>query len=219
MPSFGRLPGAVSSTAPLSFVTARSVEPTASRSVSLGAAPEEPRDACEEAVAKIWSDVLNVERVGIHDDFFELGGHSLLATQVVARIRSRFEAQLPLRVIFESPTVAGVAAALTALIDAETADEDMSAMLDELEHLVDGMIEIAAGESGESDATASFATEPAPPADHAPTDQAPAAETPAPAEASHADQVPTVSGVCLFVKRLETCPCVMQAGSCQSTIG
>src|SRR5579884_283942 len=71
-----------------------------------------PRTPTEEELAKIWRDVLEVERIGIHDNFFEAGGHSLLITQVVARIRDAFEVELPLRVLFKTPTIAGVAEAI-----------------------------------------------------------------------------------------------------------
>jgi amino acid adenylation domain-containing protein len=68
-----------------------------------------PRNPIEDAVATTWGEVLQVKQVGVHDNFFELGGHSLMATRVAARLRESFDVDLPLRDVFEEPTVAGLA--------------------------------------------------------------------------------------------------------------
>ncbi|GAB3154078.1 hypothetical protein GCM10027290_47920 [Micromonospora sonneratiae] len=73
-----------------------------------------PRNAVEHVLADIWQEVLGVDSVGAYDDFFHLGGHSLLATQALSRIGTTFEMSLPIRVLFEAPTVAAMAEALTA---------------------------------------------------------------------------------------------------------
>ena len=68
-----------------------------------------PRNPVEELLAAIWSEILQREQIGVQDNFFELGGHSLLAMQIVSRMREIFPVNLPLRVLFECPTVAALA--------------------------------------------------------------------------------------------------------------
>jgi acyl carrier protein len=68
-----------------------------------------PRNPTEETLSLMWAEVLKVERVGVEDDFFDLGGHSLLATQIISRVRETFKVEVPLRSLFESPTVAALA--------------------------------------------------------------------------------------------------------------
>ncbi|WP_414514278.1 non-ribosomal peptide synthetase [Nostoc sp. PCC 9305] len=72
-----------------------------------------PRTLVEELIAGIWGEILNLEKVGVDDDFFELGGHSLLASQAIARMCEAFEMDIPQRTLFETPTVADLAAVIT----------------------------------------------------------------------------------------------------------
>jgi len=74
-----------------------------------------PRDATEEKLAAIWSDVLHRKSVGMHDNFFDLGGHSLVATALAMRVGSAFHVDFPLVKIFEEPTIAGMARAIEQL--------------------------------------------------------------------------------------------------------
>ncbi|HMZ97947.1 MAG TPA: amino acid adenylation domain-containing protein [Nitrospira sp.] len=72
-----------------------------------------PRTPTEQVLADIWGEILQLKDVGVHDHFFELGGHSLLATQLVSRVQSLFRITLPLRQIFERPTIATLAEVIT----------------------------------------------------------------------------------------------------------
>lgn len=90
-----------------------------------------PRNPTETALAGIWCDVLGIDQVGAYDDFFELGGHSLLITKVSTRIKQQLGVELPLRTLFEVPTVAALAEIISAVnftastdAEAETGEEE-----------------------------------------------------------------------------------------------
>ncbi|HYK41881.1 MAG TPA: amino acid adenylation domain-containing protein, partial [Thermoanaerobaculia bacterium] len=123
---------------PSAIVSMNSIPLTANGKVDRGAlpAPESrssrdfiaPRTPSEALIAETWKEVLHLERVGADDDFFQLGGHSLLLTQVVSRLRRAFERDLPLRWVFESPTVAGLAKRMD-----DARREDIARLLDEID--------------------------------------------------------------------------------------
>lgn len=90
-----------------------------------------------EGLTAIWARVLNVDSVGPHDNFFELGGHSLLAMQLVADLRDAFQMEIPLRALFEQPTIAGLMAAMEELPLASADAADVASALSELDGLSD----------------------------------------------------------------------------------
>ena len=75
-----------------------------------------PRTPTEKAVAAIWTDVIGVSVVGVHDNFFDVGGHSLDAARIVSRLRSVFGIDIVLRTLFERPTVAGLSEIVDAML-------------------------------------------------------------------------------------------------------
>jgi amino acid adenylation domain-containing protein len=75
-----------------------------------------PLTETEELIAQAWQEVLKIENIGTHESFFELGGHSLLATRIAARLRNAFSREIPLRALFESPTIAALARTVEKLI-------------------------------------------------------------------------------------------------------
>ncbi|HEU4631877.1 MAG TPA: phosphopantetheine-binding protein, partial [Gemmatimonadaceae bacterium] len=95
-----------------------------------------PRTPLERTLAETWAAVLGLERVGIHDDFFtELGGHSLRAAQLVARLHDVLGEEVPLRSVFETPTVARLAQALVERRAGQAGDEELARMLAEIRGL------------------------------------------------------------------------------------
>jgi acyl carrier protein len=111
--------------------------------------PVAPTNETEARLVDIWREILQRENVGIHDNFFHLGGHSLLATQIISRIVRSFQVELPVRVIFETPTIAGVASAVqdhrnTPAVAIPTRAEERSRaqmLLDRLDNLSDSEVE------------------------------------------------------------------------------
>lgn len=83
-----------------------------------------PQTATEKLLAEIWSELLGLDQVGVHDNFFEAGGHSLLATQIISRIRNQFQIEAPLRELFEKPTIA----LLAPWIEQQKAQESLPAI-------------------------------------------------------------------------------------------
>ena len=103
-----------------------------------------PRTEVEETLASIFSEILGVAKIGVNDNFFELGGHSLLAIQALTRIVEKFNVEIPLKRLFEAPTVGGVAEAVSERLGGEVervnpitrisrpVDETLLASLDQL---------------------------------------------------------------------------------------
>jgi amino acid adenylation domain-containing protein len=112
----------------------------------VSAAPERfepPRDPLEETLARLWTEVLGVERIGVHDDFLSLGGHSLSATRLVSAIRKELDGDgeaVSLEVFFENPTVAGLAERISQHRDARRLTEVEARALEAGEGLEEGEI-------------------------------------------------------------------------------
>ena len=94
-----------------------------------------PHTPVEKALAELWREILDLKQVGIHDNFFDLGGHSLLLTQLASRIRQVFQVDLPLRMLFDAPTISDMTTAIAERqLEAEDGD-DVTQMLQELQQL------------------------------------------------------------------------------------
>jgi acyl carrier protein len=92
-----------------------------------------PTTAAERVVARVFGAALGIDGVGVRTSFFELGGHSIAATQLLARLRDLFQVQLPLRDVFETPTVEGVVAALGRAWRGLAAVEEIALTIEEIE--------------------------------------------------------------------------------------
>ena len=111
-----------------------------------------PRTEDEAALVRIWQEVLGLEQIGVEDNFFDLGGHSLMATQVISRVRETLNAELPLRVFFETPTVASLSQVIVQSRAENGDDQMLEDILREIEELpADELVQsaTAAGNEGE----------------------------------------------------------------------
>jgi amino acid adenylation domain-containing protein len=131
---------------PAAFVTLDAMPLTATRKIDRTALPApstsrpqiatayvEPKTPIERELAKIWAEVLSVDQVGIHDDFLTLGGHSLAAIRIISRVVSVFRLQLPLRALFDSPTVTAMAAMIAG--KQKASEEEVTQLLSEIDSL------------------------------------------------------------------------------------
>ena len=97
-----------------------------------------PRTPTEEQLARIWAELLGLERVGIHHNFFELGGHSLLAAQLITQVRAVFQVELPLKALFsDTPTIAELAGVIEYQQIAQAEEAELDAALREMDELSD----------------------------------------------------------------------------------
>ena len=96
-----------------------------------------PTSDLQRTIAAIWQEQLGIGQIGLHDNFFELGGHSLLATQIISRIRNAFSIEVPLRRVFESQTVAEMAAIVTEIQVKRTSEAELAQMMREVEAMTE----------------------------------------------------------------------------------
>jgi aryl carrier-like protein len=90
-----------------------------------------PRTYLEREIAAAWMEVLHLEQVGVHDNFFDLGGHSLRVIQVLSRLRNSLDVDVPIRRVFEGPTIAEMAEAVLLTLAEHLSDEEYSEVLQE----------------------------------------------------------------------------------------
>ena len=131
------VPGALYIVDALPLTSSGKVDRRALQASPIQAAPERdyvaPRTPVEEALAGMWRQLLKREEVGVRDNFFELGGHSLLGTQLIARVYQGFGIHLPLRRLFETPTIADLALAIVEQKAEQAGEATLNEILTELE--------------------------------------------------------------------------------------
>jgi amino acid adenylation domain-containing protein len=97
----------------------------------------EPRTSGEELLAKLWAEVLAVDKIGVHDNFFDLGGHSLSATRIITRVIQTFQLELPMKALFDAPTVAEMTVIIEQHQQKQANDLELAQMLSEVEAMSD----------------------------------------------------------------------------------
>jgi acyl carrier protein len=135
---------------PAAFVTVQEFPLTPNGKLDRGALPSPdgdrpaskenfvpPGDPVEEAVAGIWSKLLDVGRIGVKDNFFEFGGHSLLAVQLITRIRDTFQVDLPLRALLDAPTIRQLSSVIRSNETIEGRTEKIAGILQRVESMSD----------------------------------------------------------------------------------
>jgi hypothetical protein len=100
-----------------------------------------PRTSLEKALINIWTEVLDIDSVGIHDNFLDLGGNSLLASQAISRVLKTFRVDLSVRLLLQAPTIADMAVLITESQTRTTGEEDLGRVLAEVEKLSDAEAE------------------------------------------------------------------------------
>jgi acyl carrier protein len=96
-----------------------------------------PRTPVEQKLAQIWTEILSLDSVGVHDNFFDLGGHSLAATRVVSQVIKQFQIEVELPSLFQSPTVAEMASVIAEHEGKQLGEKELDRILTELESLSD----------------------------------------------------------------------------------
>ena len=122
-------------------INRKALPPPVSVAISSEAPYIAPRTPTEIFIASVWVNLLGVDRAGIHDDFFQLGGHSLLATQVASRLRQAYDIDLPLKRVFDSPTIMELAEAVEKLRTEKFASEGISDLIAEIRNMSPDLIQ------------------------------------------------------------------------------